>query len=138
DPQAVCNWLKGEIMMHMNERNTDISGLNIRAADLAEIIGMTKNGTISGLAAKDVLRDCIDTGRKPADIVREKGVEQVSDESVLEGIITEVIAGNERSVNDFKEGKQNAVSFLVGQVMKLSGGRANPKLANEMLRKKLE
>jgi len=138
DPRTVCNWIKGEVLMHMNERNTDIRGLNLRAADLAKIIRMAKDGTISGLAAKETLSACIDTGKDPAEIVKEKGLEQVSDESELEGIIKEVISLNERSVNDFKAGKENALSFLVGQVMKMSKGKANPKLANEMLRKKIK
>ncbi|MFQ5952660.1 MAG: Asp-tRNA(Asn)/Glu-tRNA(Gln) amidotransferase subunit GatB [Candidatus Omnitrophota bacterium] len=138
EPQTVCNWIKGEVMMHMNERNTDVQGLNIVPADLAGIIKMTKEGAISGLAAKEVLAAYIDTGKAPEEIVREKGLEQVSDESALEGAIEKAILENEKSVTDYKKGKANALSFLVGQVMKATKGKANPKLVGDMLKKKLE
>ncbi|RKY41327.1 MAG: Asp-tRNA(Asn)/Glu-tRNA(Gln) amidotransferase GatCAB subunit B [Candidatus Makaraimicrobium thalassicum] len=137
DPHTVCNWIRGEVMMHIKERGTDIAGLNLGAADLAAVIMMAKKGAISGLAAKDVLKIHIDTGKDPAAIVREKGLEQVSDEGALEDIIREVIARNEKSVSDYRSGKTNALSFLVGQVMKDTKGKANPKLVNEMFRKKL-
>ena len=137
DPRAVCNWVKGEIMMHINERNTDVSGLRLKAADLARLIAMTKDGIISGLAAKDVLAFCIDTGKDPGTVVKEKGLEQVSDESELEKVAAEVVAENERSANDYRNGKDNALSFLVGQVMKKTKGKANPKIASEILKKKL-
>ena len=137
-PQSACNWIKGEVLMHINERNTDVAGLGIKAEDLAKIIEMTDNGKISGLSAKEVLKENIDAGKTPEDIVREKGLEQVSDEGALNEVIENVISGNERSANDFKNGKANALSFLVGQVMKVTKGKANPKLAGEMLKKRLE
>jgi aspartyl-tRNA(Asn)/glutamyl-tRNA(Gln) amidotransferase subunit B len=137
DPQAVCNWVKGEVMMHVKARSTDIESLGLNPADLAKIITMAKKGTISGLAAKDVLRENIATGKDPEKIVKEKGLEQVSDEGELENIVSKVIEQNEGSANDFKGGKENALSFLVGQVMRQSKGKANPKLAGEMLREKL-
>ena len=137
DPQAACNWVKGEVMMHLKDRSTDIGELGLKPANLAKIITMAQKGTISGLAAKDVLRENIDTGKDPVEIVKEKGLEQVSDEGELEGIVSKVIEENEKSANDFRGGKENALSFLVGQVMRQSKGKANPKLAGEMLRKKL-
>jgi aspartyl-tRNA(Asn)/glutamyl-tRNA(Gln) amidotransferase subunit B len=138
DPKTVFNWVKGEVMMHMNERGTDIFGLNITPDALAGIIKMTKDGAISGLAAKEVLKAYIETGKDPQAVIKEKGLEQVSDKKELEDIIEKVIAENEKSVSDFKSGKETAISFLVGQVMKASKGKANPKLASEMLRKKLK
>ena len=138
DPPAVCNWVKGEVMMHMNERGTDIAGLELQASDLARIIMMAKKGVISGLAAKDVLKIHIDTGKDPELIVREKGLEQVSDEGALESAVNKVITENERSVSDYRTGKANALSFLIGQVMKETRGKANPKLVMEMLKKELE
>ncbi len=137
DPQAVCNWVRGEVMMHIKERGTDIADLGLKAPDLAGIIKMERTGAISGLAAKDVLKIHIDSGKPPEEIVREKGLEQVSDETALESAVNKVIAENERSVNDYKSGKTNALSFLVGQLMKETRGKANPKIASEMLRKKL-
>lgn len=137
DPQAVSNWVKGEVMMHMNERGTDISGLNISPSGLAKIIKMTKEGAVSGLAAKEALEAYIDTGKDPEAIVKDKGLEQVSDVTALEEAAEKAIKENEKSVKDYKSGKENALSFLVGQVMKATKGKANPKLVGEILRKKL-
>jgi len=137
NPQVVCNWVKGELLMHMKERNMDIKQLGIKASDLAKVIELTEGSVISGLAAKDVLKINIETGVSPEEIVKEKGLEQVSDEGVLESAVKSVMEGNERSVTDFKNGKENALSFLIGQVMKETKGKANPKLVGEMLRKKL-
>ncbi|MDP8298932.1 MAG: Asp-tRNA(Asn)/Glu-tRNA(Gln) amidotransferase subunit GatB [Candidatus Tantalella remota] len=137
DAKAACNWIKGEVMMHMNDRGTDIKGLGLDPENLARIIKMAVKGTISGLSAKEVLKANLETGEDPVKIVKEKSLEQVSDEGTLDEAVTKVIEGNERSVNDFKSGKENALSFLVGQVMKETRGKANPKLAGEMLRKKI-
>ncbi|MGB2630096.1 MAG: Asp-tRNA(Asn)/Glu-tRNA(Gln) amidotransferase subunit GatB [Candidatus Omnitrophota bacterium] len=138
DPQAVCNWVKGEIMMHRKERNTDIRGLNVKPGDLARIISMAREGVISGLSAKEVLNAYIDTGKDPEEIVREKGLEQVSDKGAIEEMVDKVISENQKSVDDYKKGKSNALSFLVGQVMKNTKGKANPKMAGEMLKKRLD
>lgn len=136
--KAACNWIKGEIMMHMKERSTGIEALGLSAENLAKLIKMVEDGLISGLSAKETLADCIDTGKSPEKIVKEKGLEQVSDKGELDAIISKVIQDNEKSATDYRNGKTNALSFLVGQVMKMSKGKANPKLANEMLKKKLE
>ncbi|MDD4956711.1 MAG: Asp-tRNA(Asn)/Glu-tRNA(Gln) amidotransferase subunit GatB [Candidatus Omnitrophica bacterium] len=137
DAKTACNWIKGEVLMHARERGTDVPGLGLSPVMLASIIKMEKSGKISGLAAKEVLKAHLDTGKSPDDIVGEKGLEQVSDRSELEAVIDTVISENERSVNDFKNGKENALSFLVGQTMKKTKGKANPKLVGEMLREKL-
>ena len=137
NPKAACKWIRGEVLMHMNERNADITELGLKAEDLAKIIVMVEDASTSGLAGKEVLKENIETGRSPEEIVKEKGLEQVSDEGELEAIIDKVIQNNEKSANDFKSGKENALSFLVGQVMRESKGKANPKLAGEMLRKRL-
>ena len=135
--QAVANWIKGEVMMHLNERGKDILSLGISAEDLAEIIKMTVSGRISALVAKEVLKKTIDSGDKPSDIVKEGSMEQLSDMDTLESVVAEVISGNEKSVNDYRSGKDAALSFLVGQIMKLTKGKANPKVAGEMLRKRI-
>ena len=137
DPKGASNWIKGELMMQMNERKTDIAGLGISAEILGQIINMAKDGTVSNLAAKEILNECINTGKQPEVIVEEKGLRQVSDEGALDAIIDEVIALNEGPSNDFKGGKENALSFLIGQVMKKSKGKANPKVAGDLLRAKL-
>ena len=137
DVQAASNWIKGEVMMHLNERLTDIDGLGLSPESLAEVINMIKSGKISGLAAKDVLKEAIDTGKAPGEIVKSKGLEQVSDEGALGGVADKVIAANPKSVNDFKSGKEAALGFLVGQAMKETKGKANPKILGDMFRKKL-
>ena len=98
---------------------------------------MVDDAIISGLASKEVLEIHLDTGKDPEKIVKEKGMEQVSDKGELESVVLEVISENERSVNDFKSGKEAALSFLIGQVMKKTKGKANPKLAGNMLKEKI-
>ena len=137
DAASSCNWIKGEVMMHMNERLADLADLKLSPAALAEIIKMTKSGKISGLAAKDVLKEVIDKGISPQEIVKAKGLEQVSDESALDAIVEKIISGNPKTVNDYKNGKEAAMSFLVGQAMKETKGKANPKLLNDMFRKRI-
>jgi aspartyl-tRNA(Asn)/glutamyl-tRNA(Gln) amidotransferase subunit B len=136
-PKTICNWIRGDILMNANERGTDVKGLSLNPLHIADLIKLTNEGVISGLVAKEVLRQNIDTGKDPAVIVKQKGLEQVSDKGELDLIIEDVINSNKKSVDDFKNGKDNAISFLVGQVMKISRGKANPKLANELLRAKL-
>ena len=136
--KAVSNWIKGEVLMHVNEKGKDISSLGISPEDLADIVKMTISGRISALSAKDVLKKAIDTGEKPSDIVTKGAMEQVSDTASLESVVSRVISENEKSVNDYLSGKEAALSFLVGQVMKFSKGKANPKVAGEMLRKRLK
>ncbi len=137
-PQEVSNWVRGEIMMHMREKGCDAKGLGLRPEKLADILRMSGEGVISGLAAKEVLGEHMISGKDPAAIVKEKGLEQLSDSSALDGMIDKVLAENQRSVKDFKNGKDNALSYLIGQVMKETKGKANPKIAGEMLRKKLQ
>jgi aspartyl-tRNA(Asn)/glutamyl-tRNA(Gln) amidotransferase subunit B len=137
DPESASNWVKGEIMMHMNERKATLAELGITPARLSSVMIMAKKGVLSNLSAKEVLRECIDTKEEPETIVKKKGLEQVSDTSELEAIIDKVVEGNKRSVDDFMSGKDQALGFLVGQTMKLSGGKANPKIVNELLRKRL-
>jgi aspartyl-tRNA(Asn)/glutamyl-tRNA(Gln) amidotransferase subunit B len=137
ETQSVCNWIKGEVMMHLKERGKDFTSLGLSPEDLAETVKMAVSGKISALAAKEVLKKVIESGEKPEEIVSRGGMEQVSDMGMLEGIVTKVISENEKSVNDYRSGKEAAISFLVGQVMKLTKGKANPKVAGEMLRKRL-
>ena len=138
DYKIVCNWIKGEILKHMNEKNLSINKLNITPQYLASIIKMVQNNTISGLASKQVLAECIETGIDPVVIVKNNSLEQLSDEKELEKIILKVIKENEKSVIDYKKGKVNALGFLIGQVMKQTKGKANPKVVNEMFRKELD
>jgi len=135
--QTVCNWVKGEVMRQIKEKNNDIRSLALPPESLAEIVEMVDKGIISGLAGKEVLEICTTTSLSPKNIVKDRGLEQVSDTGELDNIINEVIRENEKSVNDYRNGKSNALSFLVGQVMKKSKGKANPKVAGDLLKAKL-
>ena len=136
--QTVCNWIKGEVLRQIKGKNIDIISLALSPESLAEIVEMVDKGIISGLAGKEVLEICITTSLSPKNIVKDRGLEQVSDTGELDNIIDEVIRENEKSVNDYRNGKANALSFLVGQVMKKSKGKANPKVAGDLLKEKLD
>lgn len=137
EPKNVANWIQGGVMMNMNDRGVGIRELPLSPSALAEVIKLASSGTISNLAAKEVLKEHLDSGKAPRDIVKEKGLEQVSNEGELEGVVLKVIESNEKSVADYQGGKSNALGFLVGQVMKETKGKANPKLVGEMLKNKL-
>jgi Asp-tRNA(Asn)/Glu-tRNA(Gln) amidotransferase B subunit len=104
---------------------------------LAELLALKAAGTISGSAAKEVLAVMVETGRAAAEIVRERGLEQVSDESALAAEVDAVIASHPDEVAAFRGGKQGLIGFFVGQVMKRTGGQANPQLVNQLVREKL-
>ena len=99
------------------------------------MLSMIDKGTISGKIAKDVFREMFSTGKSPEDIVKEKGLVQISDESQLETIAQKVIDNNPKSVQDYKSGKERALGFLVGQIMKETRGKANPQMVNQILKK---
>ncbi|HHY70304.1 MAG TPA: Asp-tRNA(Asn)/Glu-tRNA(Gln) amidotransferase GatCAB subunit B, partial [Thermoanaerobacterales bacterium] len=107
--------------------------LKFTPKQLADMLTMIDKGTISGKIAKDVFRDMFDTGKSPEDIVKEKGLVQISDEAELESIAKKVIDNNPKSVQDYKNGKKKALGFLVGQIMKETRGKANPQMANTIL-----
>lgn len=136
-PKLLSNWLQSELLALLKADKKTIEESPVKPKELAGLVGLIENNTISGKIAKDVLPEMY-TGGKSADvIVKEKGLVQVTDTKLIEEIADKVIAANEKSVADFKAGKQQALGFLVGQMMKLSQGKANPKLANEILVKKL-
>ncbi len=115
-----------------------IDDFPVNAAELAELLKLIDDSTISGKTAKSVFRDMIETGDSASSIVEKKGLNQVSDSSEIEGMIDKILEKNPQSVEDFKNGKTKAVGFLVGQVMKESRGKANPQMVNDVLMKKLQ
>ncbi|MEW6171070.1 MAG: Asp-tRNA(Asn)/Glu-tRNA(Gln) amidotransferase subunit GatB [Candidatus Omnitrophota bacterium] len=133
----LANWITGVVLAQMNNRNKNIGDLKLKEKDLVELISLVDEDKISGLLAKNILTDMLESGKTASIIVQEKNLLQISDTSSLEKIIEEVIAKNQLSVKDFKDGKNNAIMFLVGQVMKASSGKANPKIVQELLRKKI-
>ncbi|UNC91522.1 Asp-tRNA(Asn)/Glu-tRNA(Gln) amidotransferase subunit GatB [Candidatus Contubernalis alkaliaceticus] len=138
EPKIVSNWVMGELSMHMNAAGLDFCTIKVTPEDLVEMLEMLKQGKISGKMAKDVLAEMFNSGKKAHQVVKEKGMEQISDQGVLEEIIQEVIKTNPGPVADYKAKKKKALGFLVGQVMKSTGGSANPQMVNEILRDKLK
>jgi len=134
---AVANWLVGEVAAYLNETKKNFAELDLSPSQLMEILKLIDEGTLSGKLAKNVLAEALKTGRQIKDIVAESGMTQISNESELEKIVQEVIKNNPKPVEEYKNGKETAITFLVGQVMKASKGRANPGLATELLKKKL-
>ena len=138
DPKKVANWLMGDISAYIRERGLTINDLNLKVEHLAGMLKMIDDGVISGKTAKGLLIEMIQTQKAPGPLVKEKGLEQISDEREIEKTILEVIAENQKIVNDFKSGKENAIIALVGKAMAKTKGKANPRSVNEILRRKLK
>jgi aspartyl-tRNA(Asn)/glutamyl-tRNA(Gln) amidotransferase subunit B len=137
DAKLSSNWLSGELFGRLNKAGLEITASPVSAKNLGELIALIKDNTISGKIAKDVLDEMFATGKPPAQIIEEKGMKQVTDTSEIEKIIDEVISANQPSVIEYKSGKDKLFGFFVGQVMKLSKGKANPNIVNDLLKKKL-
>lgn len=137
-PKAVSNWIMGELMRLLNADNKEIEGSPVRPDRLAGMIGMIEAGVISIKIAKTVFEEMYKTGKDAETIVKEQGLVQVSDTGAIESIIDEVIKANPGQYADFKSGKEKLFGFFVGQVMKMSKGKANPEMVNQMLKKKLK
>lgn len=137
DAKAAANWLMGDVSKHLNATNTPIENCPVSAANLAGLIALITKGTISGKIAKTVFESMWESGKDADTIVKEQGLVQISDEGAIIAIVDGVIAANPQSVADFNAGKEKAIGFLVGQVMKQSKGRANPELVNKLLRERL-
>jgi aspartyl-tRNA(Asn)/glutamyl-tRNA(Gln) amidotransferase subunit B len=136
--KAASNWVMGELLRTMKERGADVAQVPLRPEALAGLISVVASGTISNAIAKEVFAKMYDTGRSAEDIVAAEGLAQNSDEGALLGIIRDVIARNADAAAQYRAGQQKTFGFLVGQVMKGSGGKANPKLANELLKRELQ
>tara|TARA_B100000683_G_scaffold228921_1_gene229113 strand:- start:572 stop:2029 length:1458 start_codon:yes stop_codon:yes gene_type:complete len=138
DVKLASNWITGELFALLNEKNLEISESPISAKNLSKLINLIKDGTISGKIAKTVFEIMTKGDKNPIDIVKEKGLKQQSDPKELEKLIEKVINENQEKVKEYKSGKEKLFGFFVGQVMKVSGGKANPQLVNEILKKKLK
>lgn len=136
-PKTVSNWVMGELTRELNNSGTDIAASPVSPERLVNLMQMVDTGTISLKVAREIFPELYRSGKAPEHIVQEKGLTQVSDEGALRKVIDEVLAKSPAQVAQFKEGKQQVLGFLVGQVMKASGGKANPGKVNELLRKRL-
>lgn len=136
-PKVVSNWIMGELLRELNNSGTDVRHSPVPPHRLVDLLTLVEEGTISLKVAREIFPDIYRSGRTPEEIVREKGLMQVSDEAALLSIIGEVLGKNGQQVEQYKSGKEQVLGFFVGQVMRASGGKANPGKVNELLRKKL-
>ena len=137
DPKAAVNWLMGEFASQLSNDGIEIAAAPVTAENLAELLKLISKGTISGKIAKKVFANMWKDGGGAEEIVRVKGLTQISDTGELEGLVANVIAEHPQAVADFKAGKKKAVGALVGQIMKVTKGQANPQVVNQLLAKKL-
>jgi aspartyl-tRNA(Asn)/glutamyl-tRNA(Gln) amidotransferase subunit B len=139
-PKELTNWLMGEVMAILKDKNIELDALKneIKPEYLIGLIKLIENGTISGKMAKELLPEIIATKKPPSELIKEKGLSQISSESELLKIIEQVIAQNQQAVSDFKKGREKSFIFLIGQVMKLSKGAAHPEKVNKILKEKLD
>lgn len=135
--KALTNWIMGDFASLLNEANLEIDECTVTPRHLVDLLKLIDKGTISGKIAKEVFRETFETGKLPQVIVEEKGLVQISDEGEIAKVVELVIKENPQVVDDFRKGKDKALGFLVGQVMKLTKGRANPQLVNKLLRERL-
>ena len=136
--KQAANWITGDLRALLADAKIGIDEAKVAPAQLASMIGLIEAGTISGKIAKNLIVDMVETGKDPEVLVEEKGLVQISDTGELEVIVREVIENHPGPVADFKAGKKNAIGFLVGQTMKATQGKGNPKLVNQILTKELE
>lgn len=135
--KKICNWLNGIVLQEINDRKQTIKELNLTPASLTDLIKKVDDATVSNLTAKDILKTMLDSGKSADTIIEEKGLAQVSDESALVSIVDALINENTAIVEQIKSGKESAVGFLVGQAMKKSQGKANPKKVGDIIKRRL-
>jgi aspartyl-tRNA(Asn)/glutamyl-tRNA(Gln) amidotransferase subunit B len=138
NPKAASNWVMGELLRTLNERGATIDDVSLTPTALAGLVRLIDAGTISNAIAKDVFAKMIDSGRSAGEIVQAEGLAQIGDESAVVAMVREVVAKNADAVAQYRAGKQQTFGFLVGQVMKGSKGKANPKMANDLLKRELD
>jgi len=136
-PKIASNWVMGDLLRYLNEEKRDIRESPVSPAHVADLINLIENGTISGKIAKEVFEAMYKTQSKPADIVREKGLTQITDEETVMKAIEEAMSKNPAQLAEYRAGKEKLFAFFVGQVMKLTKGKANPQLVNDLLKKML-
>jgi len=136
--KMVANWLLGEFSRLLNATNSEIDESKVNPEQLCQLLDLMNKGSISGASAKRVFEGMFNTGKQATDIIAQQGLSQISDSQEIELAIDEVLSTNTQAISDYTAGKTQALTFLVGQVMKATRGRANPKLVSELLKNKLE
>ena len=138
DIKLAKNWIMGDLFASLNEKNISISQSPVTAKKMSQLIDSISSGVISGRTAKEVFEIMKESGEEPNKIIESKGLQQKSDPKELEKIIEKILTDNKDKVEQYKSGKDKLFGFFVGQVMKISGGKANPQLANQILKDKLK
>ncbi|MFD2683104.1 Asp-tRNA(Asn)/Glu-tRNA(Gln) amidotransferase subunit GatB [Bacillus seohaeanensis] len=138
DAKQASNWLMGEVSAYLNSKQMELHEIKLTPASLAGMIELIEKGTISSKIAKKVFKELVENGGDPEKIVKEKGLVQISDEGALLKIVTEALDNNPQSIEDYKNGKDRAIGFLVGQIMKATKGQANPPLVNKLLLQEIQ
>ena len=136
-PKLVTTWVTSELFSILNKKNLTIDESPVSHDKLGELIDNIESGKVSNRLAKDIFEEMCETGKSPSDIISEKGLSQISDEGELEKLVNDVLLANPENVEKYKNGKDKLFGFFVGEAMKLSKGKANPKLLNELLKSKL-
>lgn len=137
NPKAISNWIMTEVLRELKEREVEIEEFWLPPENLARLIKLIDDGTISGKIAKSVFTEMLESRKEPEEIVKEKGLVQITDQAEIERSVEKVIEENPDAVRQFLQGKERALGFLVGQIMKLTRGKANPQLVNSLLKEKL-
>jgi len=137
-PKPVANWMMGDLLAYLNANDLEPDALKLRPEWLAHLVQLIEDGTLSGKMAKAVFLQMLDQGLDPLQVVQAEGLRQIVDPASLERIADAVLAANPRSVEDYRRGKVNALTYLMGQAMKLSQGKANPQQIAELLKRRLE
>ena len=137
NPKLVTTWVTGELFSILNKKNLIIEDSPITSKQLGELVDNIENGKISNRQAKEVLEEMCESGKGALDIIDEKGLSQISDENEIESLVDKVLNSNPENVKKYKNGKDKLFGFFVGEAMKLSKGKANPKIVNELIKKKL-
>ena len=137
NPKVVVNWIIGDLFSLLKKNNLDIKKSPVKPSDLGELIDLIENSTISGKLAKTVFDEMFYNRKKPKKIIKQKGLIQITDSGEIENVITKVLSQNVDKVNEYKSGKEKLYGYFIGQIMQETKGKANPKLVNEILKKKL-
>ncbi len=135
--KVISNWIMTDLLAQLNARNVEVRNLKLKPKSFVAIFKMMDEGVISGKIAKEILPEMLDSNKEARDIVKEKDMQQITDAKGLEEIVREVIAENPKPLADYYRGKDAAFTFLVGQIMRKSRGRANPQIVNKILKEKL-
>jgi aspartyl-tRNA(Asn)/glutamyl-tRNA(Gln) amidotransferase subunit B len=137
DARASANWVLGDVSAYLNAAGLEVTACPVSAGALAEMLGLVRDGTLSGKMAKEVFEAMTATGKSAGSIVAEKGLGQISDAGALEAIVARIVAANPGPAEEFRQGRDRVLGFFVGQVMKETRGQANPQMVNDLLRKRL-